>query len=120
MRNVWEGGVDDKSYLRVAKSHLLSGMVNDWKSWVLTNLLKDGIYKEWKSDNINVNGIAKEAKIYATKGRVMESFWSGKPISGVCFNGVIYQCYRLKGLICGRKIELVDPLEKAYVPFITL
>jgi hypothetical protein len=114
MRNVWEGGVDGESYLRIVKSHLRSGMVHDWKSWVLTNLLKDGIYKEWKSDNINVNYIAKESKIYPTKIRAKESFRSGRPISGVSYNGIIYQCYRSKGCIYGRKIQLINPLEKEY------
>ena len=49
IRNLWEGGNDGESYMKIVKSHLKSGLVNGWQQWVVSNMLKEEIYNKWKS-----------------------------------------------------------------------
>jgi hypothetical protein len=68
MRNVWEGGKDGEAYLKQVKHNLKSGLVNQWHTWVLTNLLKEEIYDNWKTMNQQQNAdLRLYAKIYVNK-----------------------------------------------------
>ena len=48
IRNLWEGGKDGESYLKTVKGHLKAGLVNEWQTWVITNLLKKTHLKNGK------------------------------------------------------------------------
>ena len=49
IRNLWEGGIDGESYVKIIKSHLKAGLVNGWQQWVVSNMLKEEIYNKWIS-----------------------------------------------------------------------
>ena len=59
IRNGWEGGHDGESYIKHAKRQLCAGLVNDWKVWVISNLLKEEIYQEWKTTEKQLSNIRK-------------------------------------------------------------
>lgn len=107
IRNLWEGGNDGESYLKTVKSNLKAGMVKEWQTWVVNNLLKEKIYNEWKNSNKQyTSNIRQECRIYGTKKLAMESYKSGKPFSGIKLFQDIYLCYRSNGQIMGKKIKL--------------
>ena len=108
IRNVWEGGHDGESYIKHVKRQLCAGLVNDWKVWVISNLLKEEIYQEWKTTEKQLNNIRKEIKIYPTNKDAKKSFNSGKSISVLLYNDKFYMFYRQKGSIIGNQILLYD------------
>lgn len=112
LRNIWEGGHDGESYIKHVKRQLCAGLVNDWKVWVISNLLKEEIYQDWKIIEHNANNLRKEIKIYPTNNNAKESFDSGKPISVLLYNDKFYIFYRNKGSIIGNHIMLFDKIEQ--------
>jgi hypothetical protein len=108
IRNIWEGGHDGESYIKLVKRQLCSGLVNDWKVWVISNLLKEEIYQDWKTTNHHFNNLRKEIKIYPSCKDAKKSFDSGKPISVLLYDDKFHIFYRQKGSIIGREILLYD------------
>jgi hypothetical protein len=106
IRNIWEGGNDGESYLKHVKKQLSSGLVNQWQVWVITNLLKEDIYRDWKPDSSSNLTIRNEIKIYSCKEESFKSFNSGKPISLLIYDNNKYICYRKSGDIKGVRIVL--------------
>jgi hypothetical protein len=108
LRNIWEGGHDGESYIKHVKKQLSAGLVNDWKVWVVSNLLKEEIYQEWKTiEKLNIN-LRKEVKIYATRNDAKTAFDSGKPLSVLLYKNKLYMIHREKGSIIGRQIQLCN------------
>ena len=115
MRNVWEGGKDGEAYLQPVKKNLKSGLVNQWQTWVLTNLLKEEIYENWKTIQKQKNAdLRLYAKIYGNRKKAKESFTSGNPISGIIYENEFYICYRHRGEVKGNAIELSNETYKEY------
>jgi hypothetical protein len=108
LRNIWEGGHDGESYIKHVKKQLSAGLVNDWKVWVVTNLLKEEIYQEWKTFEKQNNNLRKEVKIYATRKDAKQTFDAGKPLSVLLYNNKMYIFHREKGDIIGINIRLFD------------
>lgn len=115
MRNVWEGGREGEAYLKQVKQNMKAGLVNQWQTWVLTNLLKDEIYDNWKiiqkPNNVNLRLYA---KIYGNRKKAKETFSSGDPISGIIYEGEFYVCYRHRGEVKGNMIDLSNETSKEY------
>jgi hypothetical protein len=108
IRNIWEGGHDGESYIKHVKRQLCAGLVNDWKVWVVSNLLKEEIYQEWKTSDKQLNDLRKEVKIYPSLKDARKSFKSGKPISVLLHNDKFFILFRQKGCIIGNQILLYD------------
>jgi hypothetical protein len=111
---LWEGGRDGESYLKTVKGHLKSGLVNEWQTWVITNLLKEKTYEEWKDKVVNETNIRKEIRIYNSYTTAVNIFNGGKPISVLAYNNKIYICYRDDGQIKGTRIKLDNKIELEY------
>jgi hypothetical protein len=114
IRNLWEGGRDGESYLKTVKGHLKSGLVNEWQTWVVTNLLKEKTYEEWKDKVVHETNIRKEVRIYSTHTVAVNIFNGGKPVSVLAYNNKIYICYRDDGKIKGTRIKLDNKIELEY------
>lgn len=114
IRNLWEGGKDGESYVQTVKSHLKAGLVNEWQTWVITNLYKEKIYDEWNATVDIESNIRKEIRIYGNYKIAGDIFHSGKPISGMVYNNKIYICYRFEGEIKGTRIKLDDKVTLHY------
>ena len=114
IRNLWEGGKDGESYVQTVKGHLKAGLVNEWQTWVITNLLKEKVYEEWKTPLDIDSNIRKEIRIYGNYKIAGEVFHSGKPISSILYKKKIYICYRYKGDIIGTRIKLNDKVTLHY------
>ena len=99
-------GKDGESYLKSVKGHLKAGLVNEWQTWVINNLLKEKIYAEWKSNVPRQTNIRKEVRIYGNYNIAATVFESGKPISVLVYKNKIYICYRDDGNIKGIHIQL--------------
>jgi hypothetical protein len=108
MRNVWEGGVDGESYLKRVKMQLRGGLVQEWQSWVINNLLKDEVYNQWDNNTIAKKTIRKECKVYNNKLICYNTLKKGEPLSALDINGKIYLCYRCNGCIMGMETLLSD------------
>ena len=106
IRNLWEGGKDGEAYVKTVKRQLKAGLVNEWQTWVVNNLLKEKVYEEWKDKNERETNIRKEIRIYGNKDTAFKAFQSGKPISVLAYNNRIYLCYRDEGKIKGTRITL--------------
>ena len=114
IRNLWEGGRDGEGYLKTVKSHLTAGLVNGWQTWVLTNLLKEEIYEDWKpARNIEQN-IRNEVKIYVKYQIAKDALDSGYPFSAIMVQHRIYICFRNKGIIKANCIELSNKKESEH------
>jgi hypothetical protein len=114
IRNLWEGGKDGESYLKTVKRQLKAGLVNEWQTWVINNLLKEKVYEEWKDKNDRETNIRKEIRIYSNVTVAVNAFRSGKPISVLAYNNKIYLCYRDEGKIKGARINLGNKEEFEY------
>ena len=114
IRNLWEGGKDGESYLQTVKRQLKAGLVNEWQTWVINNLLKEKIYEEWKNKNVRETNIRNEIRIYSNNTVAVDAFQSGKPISVLAYNNKIYLCYREEGKIKGGRIKLDNKIELEY------
>jgi hypothetical protein len=114
IRNLWEGGKDGESYLKTVKSHLKAGLVNGWQTWVITNLLKEKVYEEWKNKTYRESNIRNEIRIYGNYTIAGDAFQEGKPISAIAYNNKIYLCYRDDGKIKGTRIKLDNKVELEY------
>ena len=110
IRNLWEGGKDGESYLKSVKGHLKAGLVNEWQTWVINNLLKEKIYAEWKSKVPPETNIRNEIRIYGNHNIAATVFNSGKPISVLAYNNKIYICYRDDSGIKGTQIQLSNKI----------
>lgn len=111
LRNLWEGGRDGEGYLKTVKSHLTGGLVNEWQTWVLTNLLKEEIYEDWKPAKTLAQNIRNEVKIYGKYQIAKDAFESGYPFSAIMVQHRIYVCFRNKGIIKANCIELSNKKE---------
>jgi hypothetical protein len=114
IRNIWEGGTEGESYLKHVKKQLSAGLVNQWQVWVITNLLKEDIYRDWKTVSITNNSLRNQIKIYGSMDDARMSFNSGHPISLLIYNNNKYICYRKSGAIKGVRIKLSN---KEILPF---
>ena len=114
IRNLWEGGRDGESYLKTVKSHMSAGLVHGWQNWVLTNLLKEEIYDDWKPTKDIEQDIRKEVKVYGKYELAKEAFLSGNPFSAIMVKHRIYICFRYKGSIKANCIELSNKKEGKY------
>lgn len=114
IRNLWEGGLDGESYLKMVKGQLKAGLVNGWQTWVITNLLKEKVYKEWDNKVSNRKNIRSEARIYGNYKIAANAFQHGMPISAITHNNKIYIGYRNKGKIKGTEIKLQNKEELKY------
>ena len=114
IRNIWEGGSDGEAYLKHVKKQLISGLVNQWQVWVITNLLKEDIYRDWKTNSEKNNTIRSQIKIYSSMDDARQSFDSGKPISLLLYNNMKYICYRKSGSLKGVRIKLSNKEEMPY------
>ena len=45
----WKKG---EAYVKTVKRQLKAGLVNEWQTWVINNLLKEKVYEEWKDKMI--------------------------------------------------------------------
>ena len=106
LRNIWEGGMDGEAYIKNVKRQLSSGMVNEWKVWVISNLLKEEMYREWNIIENNINKIRSEIRVYSNYKEAKKSFKSGRPFSALLYSNNIFICYRKQGLIIGNQIRL--------------
>ena len=106
IRNLWEGGKDGESYLKSVKAHLKAGLVNEWQTWVIHNLVKEKMYDDWKEKINQDTNIRKEIRIYGNYNIATKVFGSGKPISALAYNNKLYICFRDDGCIKGKQIKL--------------
>ena len=116
IRNIWEGGINGESYLKTVKGHLKAGLVNEWQTWVITNLLKEKTFEEWKEKDkvVSETNIRKEIRIYGNYDIAIKAFNARKPISVLAYNQKVYICYRDDGKIKGTRIKLDDKIEMEY------
>jgi hypothetical protein len=116
MRNLWEGGIDGEAYLKKVKYQLKAGLVNEWQTWSLNNLLHNDIYADWKqetdTDEFECNqNIRKECKIYGNYRKAKQAFHSGKVFSGIQIAAKYYLCYRHEGKIAVKRIVILEQIE---------
>lgn len=109
VRNIWEGGTDGEAYLKNVKYQLKAGLVNDWQTWCITNLLRNDIFGSWKDNDSSCEQsititIRKECKVYCGKTKAINSMNSGRPFSAIFLHDKYYVCYRDNGNITGAEI----------------
>jgi hypothetical protein len=67
LRYIWEGGECGEGFIRKAKQELRTGLRQNWKTWLLNNLLQnmsyDDLYRQVISDDINTNTSLSNNKI---------------------------------------------------------
>jgi hypothetical protein len=105
IRNVWEGGKEGEAYLRQVKANMKAGLVHCWQRWVLSNLLKEQLFDEWKENDKDDHLLKNEVYIYPTYKIAQDRFNTGQPISLLYMNKKVYMCYRVKKSIRGIRIE---------------
>ena len=93
-----------------------AGLVNEWQTWVITNLLKEKTFEEWKDKDKVVceTNIRKEIWIYGNYDIATEAFNARKPVSVLAYNQRVYIFYCDDGKIKGTRIKLDDKIELEY------
>lgn len=126
MRNIWEGGLDGEGILKFVKQELQCGLVREWQTWTLDNLLKKDALKEIMNNNNIENDedkIIKPSnyfKVYASKEKIKESMEEHLPISAMRYPvyhqqlSDIYVCYREDKEIFSIKIQRVPKSTVTY------
>ena len=114
IRNLWEGGNDGESYVKIVKSHMKGGLVNGWQQWVVSNMLKEEIYNKWKSTPNKGPTVREEVRVYSNHIQAKCVIASGKPVSCLTYNKSIFICYRCKGIIRAQRIILYNKVELEY------
>jgi len=118
VRNLWEGGTEGEGYLREVKKELKAGLIKQWQTWSITNLLKNSVYSDLiSSKNQNeetkiTKSLRNACKIYRKYKNAFEQVDLGVPISGVMTlktkqDEAYYICYRAKGQTNIQGIEII-------------
>jgi hypothetical protein len=116
MRNVWEGGIDGESYLKKTKKEFTGGMVNEWQTWVITNLLQKNLLHDWmatEDKKLSVT-VRKYCKIYKNTKIVKNEIEKKNPLSGIVVSSKIYIVHYEKDEIMGLEIKLLDGVINNY------
>jgi len=117
LRNIWEGGECGEGFLRKVKPEIKYGLRQQWKVWLMNNILKNMCY-DLIIEEINIEEERKlslgnlEWKVYSNKAMAKVVFQNNIPISGMCYyDGNInkyYTCHRSKGMMMGWEIKVTE------------
>jgi hypothetical protein len=107
MRNVWEGGMEGEAYLKNVKKNLKCGLVNRWQGWVITNLLREEIFSNWKTNICRVDcNIRNHVRVYGSSQKVYDLYKKNIPMSAMRYEDNYYICYKQNGTIYATEINL--------------
>jgi hypothetical protein len=113
LRHIWEGGECGEGFIRKVKRELKTGLRNNWRCWVMTNLLRNISYHDLfqQLNNDTKCNQHVEYKVYSNKMFAKFLIAKNRPISGMCLvtddePNKYFICFRMENQIYGWELNV--------------